>query len=48
VRPTVWRMEWPTDVVALYREGKLTNSDLEMAGVVLQYLVAKQMRPLLE
>jgi hypothetical protein len=46
LRPTVWRVEWPTDVVSLYREGKLTNSDLEMAGVVLQYLVAEQMRPL--
>jgi hypothetical protein len=46
VQPTVWRVEWPTDVVQLYLEGKLTNSDLEMAGRVLQYLVAEQMRPL--
>jgi hypothetical protein len=45
-QPTVWRQEWPPDVVELYRAGKLTNSDLEMAGIVLQYLVAEQMRPL--
>ena len=36
IQPTVWRLEWPADVVELYRKGKLTNSDLEMAGVLLQ------------
>jgi len=46
VQPTVWRIEWPEDVVELYRTGKLTNSDLEMAGVLLQYLVAEQLRPM--
>ena len=35
IQPTVWRLEWPADVVELYWKGKLTNSDLEMAGVLL-------------
>jgi hypothetical protein len=46
VQPTVWRVEWPADIIALYRQEKLTNSDLEMAAVVLQYLVAEKLRPL--
>jgi hypothetical protein len=44
IQPTVWRVEWPQDVVELYRTGTLTNSDLEMAAVLLQYLVAEQLR----
>jgi hypothetical protein len=46
MQPKVWRVEWPADVVQLYREGTLTNSDLEMAGVLMQYLVAEQIRPM--
>jgi hypothetical protein len=46
VQPAVWRLEWPTDIVELYKQGTLTNSDLEMAAVLLQYLVAEQLRPL--
>jgi hypothetical protein len=46
LQPTVWRLEWPADVVELYRKGTLTNSDLEMAGVLLQYLVAERLRPM--
>jgi hypothetical protein len=45
-KPAVWRLEWPAEVVQLYRQGKLTNSDLEMAAVLLQYLVAERLRPL--
>jgi hypothetical protein len=41
-----WRLEWPADVVELCKKGKLTNSDLEMAAVLLQHLVAEQLRPL--
>jgi hypothetical protein len=29
--PTVWRIKWPTDVVERYRQGILTNSDLEVS-----------------
>jgi hypothetical protein len=46
IQPTVWRTEWPADVVQLYRTGALTNSDLEMAAVLMQYLVAEQLRPM--
>ena len=46
IQPTVWRLEWSPDVVDLYRKGKLTISDLEMAGVLLQYMVAEQLRPM--
>jgi hypothetical protein len=46
VQPTVWRIEWPRDVVAQYKQGQLTNSDLEMAAVLAQYLVAEQLRPM--
>jgi hypothetical protein len=46
VQPTVWRLEWPQDVVELYQKGSLTNSDLEMAAVLLHYLVAEQLRPM--
>ena len=45
VQPTVWRLEWPKDVVQLYHNGALTNSDLELIGVLLQwYIVAEQIR----
>ncbi len=46
IQPSAWRLEWPADVVELCKKGKLTNSDLEMAAVLLQYLVAEQLRPL--
>ena len=46
IQPTVWRVQWPADVVQGYRDGKLTNSDLEMAAVLLQYLVAERLRPM--
>ena len=41
--PTVFRFEWPDDIKAELnsehnREGKLTNSDLEMAGLLLLWL----------
>ena len=30
----------------LYRNGALTKSDFEMAAVLLQYIVAEQIRPM--
>jgi hypothetical protein len=32
--------------IQLYRDGALTNSDLEKAGVLMQYLVAEQVHPM--
>eukprot|EP00978_Attheya_sp_CCMP212_P003862 scaffold8211_cov81-Attheya_sp.AAC.1 len=39
--PTVWRVEWPSDITANVvsdknPDGAITNSDLEMAGVLIQ------------
>jgi hypothetical protein len=42
--PTVWRVEFPQDIVQLYKDGTLTNSDLEMAGVVIQSLILEQLQ----
>ena len=38
-----WNGQQP-GVVVLHQPGKLTSSDLEMAGVLLQYLVAKRLQ----
>ena len=46
--PTVFRMEWPTDIKEEVRKtnaglgGKLTNSDLELAGLLLLFLVMEE------
>jgi hypothetical protein len=49
--PTVFRLEWPADIKAdlVTREnpaGRLTNSDLECAGLVLLWLVMEAVLPL--
>ena len=37
--PTVFQWEWPQEIKDLYHEGVITNSDLEMAGLLLLWLV---------
>ena len=37
--PTVFQWEWPKEIKDLYHEGIITNSDLEMAGLLLLWLV---------
>jgi hypothetical protein len=37
--PTVWRVCWPPEVRSRYKSGVLTNSDLEMAAIILMMLV---------
>ena len=37
--PTVFRWEWPKEVKNLYHKKAITNSDLEMAGLLLLWLV---------
>jgi hypothetical protein len=39
----VWRVAWPADITALYEAGHLTINDLEMAGLLLHYLVLEQL-----
>jgi hypothetical protein len=45
-QPTVWRVQWPDDVVQRYRQGILTNSDLEMAAIIGQMLILEQLMPM--
>jgi hypothetical protein len=39
LRPIVWRFPWPAPVLACIDSGKLSINDLEMAGLVLHYLI---------
>ena len=44
--PTVFRWKWPTEITRDVKsvdnpEGRITNSDLEMAGIVMAWLVVK-------
>jgi hypothetical protein len=46
--PVMWQLEWPSDIqrkVVSFANpnGKLTNSDLEMAGMLVHYLVLKHL-----
>jgi hypothetical protein len=50
LRPSVWRVEFPSDITAQVISdtnptGVLTNSDLELAGVLLHYAVLEQLVP---
>jgi hypothetical protein len=45
-QPAVWRIKWPADVVERYRQGILTNSDLEMAAIIAQILILEQLTPM--
>lgn len=42
--PIVWRIPWPTDITTSIistgnKTGHLTNSDLELAGILLSWLI---------
>jgi len=37
--PTVFRWEWPPAIRELYHDNKITNSDLELAGLLFLWLV---------
>ena len=50
IKPYVWRMQWPADITKNIvsfsnPKGTITNSDLEMAGVLLAWLVLEQIAP---
>jgi hypothetical protein len=45
-QPTVWRVEFPPDVQALFAEGALTINNLEMAAIVVQMMVLEALMPL--
>jgi hypothetical protein len=42
IHPTVWRIKWPPAIVELFSKRALTVNDLEMAGLLLEYLVLEQ------
>ena len=46
IRPVVWRVKWPPEVVAEYVSSNITINDLEMAGLLLAYMVLEQLVPM--
>ena len=53
LRPTVWRIEWPQDIQDRFwsadnPQGDITNSDLEMAALLMHWLVLEQLAPSLK
>ena len=47
IAPLVWRFQWPPEIVALFDAGKLTINDLEMAGILLHYMLLEMLVDLL-
>ncbi|HEY9818818.1 MAG TPA: hypothetical protein V6D20_23870, partial [Candidatus Obscuribacterales bacterium] len=47
LHPIVWRLAWPPAIVTLVSNAKVTINDLEMADIVLQFLVIANLVPLL-
>jgi hypothetical protein len=45
IKPVVFRMEWPEEIRELVRRKVLTNSDLEMAGLLILWLVIECVVP---
>ena len=43
LRPLVWRIKWPPDIVQRIKDKHLTINDLEMAGLVFQYLLLEKL-----
>ena len=43
--PMVFRLAWPDDIKELFHKGKITNSDLEMAGLFMLKLVMEEFCP---
>ena len=46
LHPLVWRVKWPQDIVDRVTSEQLTINDLEMAGLLLQYLLLEQLVPM--
>ena len=43
--PTVFRLAWPEDIKEIFHKGGITNSDLEMAGFIMLWLVMEEVCP---
>ena len=46
--PTVFRLAWPDDINEFFRKGNITNSDLEMSGLLILWLVMEEVCPKLQ
>jgi hypothetical protein len=46
IRPIVWRVKWPQPIVDRVSSKHITINDLEMAGLLLQYLLLEQIVPM--
>ena len=40
--PTVFRLAWPEDIKELFHKGNIPNSDLEMAGLLMLWIVMEE------
>ena len=43
--PTVFRLAWIYDLKEFFRKGNINNSDLEMAGLLMLWLVMEEVCP---
>ena len=43
--PTVFRVAWPYDIKELFRKGDITNLDLEIAGLIMLWIVIEEVCP---
>ena len=43
--PTVFRLAWPEDIKELFHKGNITKSDLEMAGLLMLWIVMEEVCP---
>ena len=46
IAPIVWRFRWPPEVVEAFDDGLLTINDLEMAGILMHYILLEMLVPL--
>ena len=46
IRPLVWRLQWPPDMVQAVQAKTITINDLEMAGVFIQFLILETLVPI--
>ena len=46
--PTVFCLAWAEDIKELFHKGDITNSDLEMAGLLMLWLAMEEVCPKLQ
>ena len=43
--PKVFLLDWPDDIKEFFHKGNITNSDLEMTGLLMLWLVMEEVCP---